>query len=180
MSKKTEQSEFYRYCIVCNEQIFYTTKGNLNLAFRKNKPCRKCCKDYNGEKNPFYGKTHTEIVRKNISNRDISYTKTDYFKNNASLFSKRRKDFRGYYKIWIEKYGVEIANKKLLETKKKHSKNNAGSGNPMFGKPPTKGTGDGWSGWYKDLYFRSLLELSYVVSLDKSNIQWISAEKKEV
>ena len=41
----------------------------------------------------------------------------------------------------------------------------SGEQNPMFGKQTPTGAGNGWSGWYKDWYFRSLGELSYVVNV---------------
>lgn len=50
----------------------------------------------------------------------------------------------------------------------------------MYGKPSPKGSGNGWSGHYKGKYFRSLLELSYIVSiLERFQLQWESAEQKK-
>jgi hypothetical protein len=33
----------------------------------------------------------------------------------------------------------------------------------MYGKPSPQGSGNGWSGWYKGKYFRSIMELSFIV-----------------
>ena len=66
---------------------------------------------------------------------------------------------------------------KTKQIKQKISNKLCGSLNPMYGKPSPQGSGNGWSGWYKGThYFRSLLELSYIIHLDNSNIKWTSAE----
>lgn len=59
-----------------------------------------------------------------------------------------------------ETFGKEKA--KII--KSKLSVLNSGSGNPMFGKPSPIGSGNGWSGWYNNIYFRSLLELSFLIA----------------
>lgn len=75
-----------------------------------------------------------------------------------------------------EMYGEEEA----LRIKKKLSKATSGKNNPMFGKPSPQGSGNGWSGWYKGWYFRSLRELSYMINvIEKNNLKWESAEKKK-
>ncbi len=56
-----------------------------------------------------------------------------------------------------------------------------GCKNPMFGKPSPGGSGHGWKGWYKDWFFRSLRELSYVINVIELNKwSWQSAEQKEL
>ena len=62
-------------------------------------------------------------------------------------------------KTFEEIYGKE----KAAELKEKLSERFSGENNPMFGKPSPKGSGNGWSGWYKNFYFRSLLELSFLI-----------------
>jgi hypothetical protein len=57
---------------------------------------------------------------------------------------------------------------------KKMSENNA-----RYGKPALYGGGKSWQGWYKETYFRSLKELSYILTLEESKIEWISGELKE-
>lgn len=61
-------------------------------------------------------------------------------------------------KTYEDKFGKEGA----IEIRKKLSKANSGSNNPMYGKPSPQGSGNGWSGWYKGFYFRSILELSFL------------------
>lgn len=84
-----------------------------------------------------------------------------------------------HYVCWERKYGKEIAQTKLNQEKQLHSKNNRGKGNPMYGKPAPIGSGNGWSGWYKGWYFRSLLELSFMINvIERFNMPWISAENQ--
>lgn len=73
----------------------------------------------------------------------------------------------------INKFGIQIAEEICL------SKSNKGHNNGMYGKVSPEGSGNGWSGWYKDIHFRSILELSYLLYLDENNIEYKSAETKE-
>jgi hypothetical protein len=50
----------------------------------------------------------------------------------------------------------------------------------MFGKPSPTGSGNGWSGWYKGWYFRSLRELTYMIKIiERFNLKWVSGESKK-
>ena len=50
----------------------------------------------------------------------------------------------------------------------------------MYGKPSPQGSGNGWSGWYKGWFFRSLLELSYMINvIEKNGWKWENAESKK-
>ena len=166
-----------RKCPSCNIEILYSTKYTLARAIRKNNVCKTCsCKKTSeenklkgklkGKNNPNFGKTFSEKHKRKISENhwDSSGTKN-------AMFGK------SFYECWVEKYGEEIADKKLTQFKNKQSENNKGNLNGMFGKPAPQGSGNGWSGWYKDWYFRSLGELSYVVNvLEPTNQHWVSAE----
>ena len=59
---------------------------------------------------------------------------------------------------------------KAEEIKKKISKATKGKNNPMYNKPAPTGSGNGWSGWYKGFYFRSLLELSFLIRNKENRI----------
>lgn len=80
------------------------------------------------------------------------------------------------YDRWLVKYGKEEADRRLAQKKVRQSAASSGSNNPMYGKPTPIGSGNGWSGWYKGWYFRSLRELSFVVDLDMNGIPWSSAD----
>lgn len=170
-----------RKCPSCNIEILYSTKYTLARAIRKNNVCKTCsCKKTSeenklkgklkGKNNPNFGKTFSEKHKRKISENhwDSSGTKN-------AMFGK------SFYECWVEKYGEEIADKKLTQFKNKQSENNKGNLNGMFGKPAPQGSGNGWSGWYKDWYFRSLLELSYMIKvIERFNLKWKSAECKEL
>jgi hypothetical protein len=48
----------------------------------------------------------------------------------------------------------------------------------MFGKPSPQGSGNGWSGWYKNWFFRSLRELSYMIKvLEEQQLNWKTPDK---
>lgn len=50
----------------------------------------------------------------------------------------------------------------------------------MYGKPSPMGSGNGWSGWYNNWYFRSLKELSYMVNvIERFNLKWENGEKSK-
>lgn len=100
-----------------------------------------------GEKNPMYGKhKHTYGISQ--------YAKSIKGKTNGEI------------------YGCE----KAQEISKKLSLNNSGENNPMYGKPSPIGSGNGWSGWYNGIYFRSILELSYLKYLIDNNIKFENGE----
>jgi len=56
----------------------------------------------------------------------------------------------------------------------------SGKNNPMYGKPSPKGSGNGWCGWYKQWFFRSLLELSFLIFyVERFSIKCETAERKK-
>lgn len=170
-----------RRCPLCSIEITYSTKYTLARAIRKNDICRLCSINktnkqnvefgrLKGKNNPNFGKIFSKKHRKRISENhwDSSGTKNPMFG-------------KSFYECWVEKYGKDVADKKLIEFKEKQSKLNYGKNNKMFGKPSPQGSGNGWSGWYKGWYFRSLLELSYMVKvIERFNLRWKSAECKEL
>jgi len=106
--------------------------------------------DQSGRNNPMYGKNYQCSGLLKISN-----------------------DNKG--KNYEEIYGIE----KSIIIKNKLSINNRGSNNPMFGKPSPEGSGYGISGWYDNIFFRSILELYMIKYLIDNNIEFISGEKEE-
>jgi hypothetical protein len=111
----------------------------------------------------YYEKVKSEEYRKYLSEK---------FKKNPTMKGN------SYYKVWVKKYGKKIADNMNRECSLK--KSHKGEKNYWFGKTPPFGSGNGWSGWYNGWYFRSLLELSYMVNIiEKYNIDWVSGEKNE-
>lgn len=72
-------------------------------------------------------------------------------------------------------YGVE----KAALMRVKCSKRMSGSGNPMYGKPAPKKCGIGWKGYYRGLFFRSLLELAFMLKMAELNQKIKTAETNE-
>ncbi len=58
--------------------------------------------------------------------------------------------------------------------KEKHRQNAIGEGNNMYGRPSPQGSGNGWSGWYKERYFRSLRELMFLIYAERFGLNLIS------
>ena len=179
---------FIRNCPSCGRELTHTNKKNRNSAVKKKSLCYSCAakivqndpvhkekqaqyrrETYKGEGNPFYGKKHTkETIAKIQKNRDLSPFKTKKFKDKMSLVTSGDKNGmygRNVYGIWVEKYGEEEANKRMARAKIKWSKASSGKNNPMYGKPTPNGSGNGWSGWYKGWFFRSIKELSYMINI---------------
>lgn len=87
-----------------------------------------------GENNPMYGK---------------NYQTHGIFKYAKSTAGKTLEQIHGI--------------KKAKQIKKRLHYVFSGEKNPMYGKPAPQGSGNGWSGWYKNHYFRSLLELMFII-----------------
>jgi len=187
--------EFSKLCPACNNEIYFKNKYTLKNSIEKNAKCQPCrnkeCNtlaDYNKKvkegtvKNGFEGRKHTEESKKKMANKDTSVYKTEEFKSLMSSVTKGEKNGmfgKSIYSVWIEKYGKDVADEKMIAYKKKQSLSNSGVGNNMYGKPSPNGSGNGWSGWYKGWFFRSLLELSYMINIiERFNLEWYSAETK--
>jgi hypothetical protein len=180
----------------------YEKAGVICINNCKNFPCIECKKLYNsnkfkGENNPFFGKTHTDEIKKqmkeswsNPSEKKQKYI--DYLKSNenkerlSSLFSGENNPnygrTGGFKETWIEKFGVESGTTKYEEWINTQKNNSSGENNPMFGKPSPQGSGNGWSGHYipNGWFFRSLFELSYMVNvIVKENLSWENGELKK-
>jgi len=205
-----EKERFIRNCPSCRKKIEYTNKKNRNQAERKKQNCGSCSQKevskrpeiileykrkreeykikYLGEGNPFYGKKHSQETRKKISDSQKKLDK----KNNPIYQCKEFKEKvrrpgklngmygRSFYDVWVEKYGKNEADRKMDIHRKGMSIRASGKNNSMYGKPSPKGSGNGWSGWYKKWYFRSLKELSYMINvIEKKGHKWESAENKK-
>lgn len=173
---------FERNCPTCNSTIYYKNEINKNGAEKKKRKCRKCVYDerkilYSGEGNPFFNKKHTEELKNKFSceRKGKNYSpKTQFKKGYISSYECNP------IKIWKIKYDDETYDKKVKELKEKQSKATKGENNPMYGKPSPNGSGNGWSGWYKGWFFRSLGELSYMINvIERFNLKWESAELKK-
>jgi len=171
--------EFIRNCPVCNKILTYSRQGNLNQAIKRNSICSSCGHaDMKGENNPFYGKKHTEKTKTLLSEKFKGKSRSP----DTAYGGKRGSppNLKPVYEIWVEKYGIEEADRRQAADNERKSIASKGKNNPMYGKPAPQGSGNGWSGWYKGWYFRSLRELSYMIKvIEKENLKWKTTESKE-
>lgn len=86
---------------------------------------------------------------------------------------------KSMYECWMKRYGKEEADRRMAEYSAKKSLCSSGSNNPMYGKAPPEGAGNGWKGWYRGHYFRSLREVAFMLRCDDAQTSWESAERKE-
>lgn len=177
----------YINCKECGKIINFTQRATYRSSLKRSKNpglCSSCLKK--GDRNPFFDKKHTkESMEKmietsnNSENRKKYYEKikSEEYRKFLSDWMKENSPMRGnsQYKIWVKKYGVEIANQKKKEWASKVGRK--GEKSYWFGKTPPYGSGNGWSGWYKGWFFRSLLELSYMVNvIEKYSVKWETGE----
>lgn len=170
-----------RNCPECNIVLTYSNKYERNRAEKKNKICISC--NTSGNRNPFFGKSHKSETKDKMSNFRLG--KDFYGEDNKEKLRKKMIENnpmagKSIYSVWIEKYGKEEADKKMILYKEKQSRNNSGEKNNMYGKPSPKGSGNGWSGWYKNWFFRSLIELSYMIKeIEAKKLNWENGELKK-
>jgi hypothetical protein len=74
-----------------------------------------------------------------------------------------------------EAFGVERAN----EMKAKISAKTSGSRNGMYGRPQPRGSGNGWQGWYRGVYFTSFLELSFMIGCERKGVVYETLSSKK-
>lgn len=170
-----------RKCPNCDCIINYTNENNKKSADKNNTRCKECSilkrRNYSGINNPFYGKKHSQelIDQIIIKNKNRERTQEEIEITNENLKLGRLKGKKSNYAFWLEKFGKEIADEKMQQFKNTLSEKMSGSNNPMFGKETPQGSGNGWSGWYNNWFFRSLRELSYMINIiEKENLDWKS------
>lgn len=175
-----------RNCPSCGKQIEYKGKQAFDNACKNNSNCKTCTAILNSRKmhreisegtrkNPFFGKSHSPETKKLISEKIVLARlagKIDSRGEKNGMYGRHLpSEKKG--KTFIELYGEE----KAALLKDQMSKNSSGKNNPMFGKPSPSGSGNGWSGYYNNYYFRSLLELSFIINMaERFNFELKSAE----
>lgn len=179
-------TDIYRFCPSCGEQIAYKNKFGKIQANRNGSKCKKCIHEsykvsLAGEGNPFWGRKHSPetLAKISESNSGRRLSEEHRKKSAETLNNYAKKNPRKHpYEHWLIKYGKKIADEKMEELRKKNSEASSGERNPMFGKPTPKKSGNGWSGWYKDFYFRSLRELQFYVEHEGPSLIPIHLDRK--
>jgi hypothetical protein len=190
---KYESQQVFIKCDECKKEyksfLYYQLKGLKKYS----KDLCRGCKQKDQIKS---GIRSIQYINAGISsslNKNVSYIdryglqKSNDIKNKISIKTRgeNNPNFNGEWhginpainqkgKNLVELYGIE----KSILIKKKISIKSSGECNPMFGKPSPNGSGNGWSGWYKEWFFRSLKELSYMIYvIERFNLKWENAEK---
>lgn len=173
--------KYKRNCPNCNRIIEYKTINNCKLANNKKAKCSHC--RASGTSNSFYGKKHSKQTKDIIRIKLTGLKQSDATKKKKSVAGRGSNNpmhGKNIYNLWVEKYGATIADEKYLQLRKKRSENAKGKNNSMYGKEAPIGSGNGWSGWYKNWYFRSLRELSYMINVIEANqYKWESGEQSK-
>jgi len=193
--------QYQRYCPSCNKKLEYSSYHSFWTANKNKSPCRTCSSiEFNnkthikkafmqrfsnntGAKNGFWNHKHSEITKKKIADSRTGKKATKQTRQKLSIATSGKNNpmfNRSVYDLWVEKYGIDGANQRHQAYIRKQSENMVGENNPMFGKPSPQGSGNGWSGWYKGWFFRSLKELSYMINvIEKEGLEWQTAEAKK-
>lgn len=184
---------YLRICPKCDGEITYATKYSFEHGIKNNSQCKTCLAQAklqkiheeirNGDRLPlFQGKSHTETTKDKIRNHPNQKLVHDHHNyKNRSMPAGADHHFTGssFVQCWINKYGQEHADQLLTEYKNKKSIAMSGEKNHMYGKASPQGSGNGISGWFNGMFFRSLLELNFLVTCHKLNYNVRSAECKE-
>lgn len=184
----TEDYIDFRICPQCGKQIKYKhgiLKWEAEQMYKDGKLCRSCI-----SASAMKGKTVYEVwlekYGKEIADQKLQQMKKKQSKNskgeNNPNYQNKCNGARGLIKYsqnckgktLEELYGEEKA--ELI--KEKISYHSKGENNPMYGKPTPKRSGNGWSGHYNGYYFRSFLELKYLIYLIENNINFEMGENK--
>ena len=187
--EKLKNKTNFRICPKCNKKIQY--KDYISIKYvekltKEGKLCRSCISaEVMRGKSVYqtwidkYGKEIADIKMQEFKNKcrenslgekNVNYKNKVNGNKGLLQFSKNCKG-----KTFEEIYGIE----KSIELKQKISNATSGKNNPMYGKPAPKRSGNGWSGYYGNYYFRSMLELYYLIYLVDNNINFESGEKKK-
>lgn len=131
-----------RNCPNCNKTLEYKSKDALNLANQKNTFCKSCS-------------TKNQYIKNPLKNKGVNNGRTGF-----SLIE-----------ILNNKYGELEAKTKYNEWSKKLSLHGFKNGilNPAYNKMPPLNSGKSYKGWYKNLFFRSTLELMFILDYESLN-----------
>lgn len=170
--------EFIRLCPTCGKKVKHKNTQQLKIGLQRNRPCITCANEikrpkYLGAKNHFYGKHHS-----NVNKVKLSLLNKGKHTSPSTEFKKGNKSGGCPFIYWKEKYPQKEFLQKMNFYRKKQSVLSSGKNNGMYGKPSPKGSGNGWSGWYKNWFFRSINELSYFIQvIERFKLNWMVGEQ---
>lgn len=161
------------------------------VKYSGKKYCKSCAiKINNRNRDPLIKQRMTEAAAKSCRGKTleekVGISRAQKLKNDMSIRNsgQNNPNYGGIYSkgfadnpltgSWTTRFGEMKAD----ELRRNLSTKNSGKNNPMFGKPSPKRAGNGISGYYKHYYFRSLLELSYILYAEDAKIEIESAERR--
>jgi len=84
---------------------------------------------------------------------------------------------KNQYDCWVETLGREGADVRYAAYCESHKRGaRKGPASPQYGKPPPNGTGNGWKGWYREQFFRSLREACFMIEMEGVGTIWATGE----
>jgi len=183
---------FERKCPKCDRTITYKSKQRFKESSLANCKCKKCAglermqrpelianlKEKNsGKNNPMFGKTFYEIWVEKHGKTEADRLLLEHSKNSARIGKNNPMFGKTFYDAWKESgFSEQEIKEKAKHMSAKLSARSSGKNNPMFGKPSPKKSGNGWKGTFKSFFFRSLLELSYLLQMSKDGKRVESGE----
>jgi len=181
--------KFFRFCPDCNKKIYYNDVILCENSIKGNKRCYKCANTLSAKiyENGMKGKSVFQVWESKygvetailLNEQKKQKTSNTVKKINSTLTQEERNSLYGHLGKDNGFYGKKHTKETKEKNRQAHLGKHSGENNPMYGKPSPQGSGNGWSGWYKNIYFRSLLELSYLISLFENNIKFEPAETKK-
>jgi len=150
----------------------WTTGSHTSILLK----CDSCNKEFEREYRKqiqLFKKRGKDICQKCVYQLPMSKR----FKDSEQYSRKMSESTRGKIvswegKTWEERFGLE----KAKQLKDNASKRVSGKNNPLYGKVNKNSDGRGYNGWYKNFFFRSLLELSYIIDCENKNLLLKCAE----
>jgi len=139
-----------RQCPQCGNHIQYKTIGGFQNAERKESKCLSCGirygkkSDRKGEKNPFFGKKHTDKAKKSIGAANTGLVRTDEVcKRQSERNTGSGNPFWGRKHTSETIAKIQRGDQSIRQTdayRQRASRQCVGSGNPMYGRRVY----DGW------------------------------------
>lgn len=142
--------------------------------------CHRCCSSdiMRNRNNECTGKTFVELYGTERA-LEIKSKLSIIAKNNKNPLWINPPKLRGDMHPWHGKTYEQLFGKENAQIRRTQCAS-IGEKNAQYGKPAYGGSGNGWSGWYKEWYFRSIMELSFMINyIEKNNLKWKTAEHKQ-
>jgi hypothetical protein len=175
---------------LCRKQLGYSLSANRDVAEKRGTLCISCAWSQATPET----KAKKSAILKNTGTRRSGPSHPIFGKSGAETYRFGHSN----YDEWVQKYGLEEADRRKQEVSAKIQRtwtperreraavvcrnvlrDFKGPNHPMFGRPAPQGSSHGCSGHYRGHFFRSLLELSFMLQLDQIGWVWETGEQKK-